>query len=266
MNTADGNAVGSSAGGTDFIQLAALAVSAASAYAANRSARKEAASNRAFQADMSSTAHQREVRDLRAAGLNPILSATGGAGASTPSGAVAPVVQPDVVGSINSGLAAKRQKELLKHEAEIMKENVHKAYADARKASTEDEIARQVFRHNAEMMPQFEATARAQASQSIYQAYREGLGYGVDAMRYPIEEDIAAMETSPGAKIKRRVDYYGGTVGKIAGTALGTFSAGKIASMARAYRNAQKGRRYPSGPVIRGYKAGRPPAGQPLMP
>lgn len=38
---------------------------------------------------MSSTAHQREVKDLQAAGLNPVLSAMGGNGAPVTSGAVA---------------------------------------------------------------------------------------------------------------------------------------------------------------------------------
>lgn len=50
---------------------------------------KQAGISRDWQQMMSSTAHQREVADLKAAGLNPILSAMGGNGSAVTSGATA---------------------------------------------------------------------------------------------------------------------------------------------------------------------------------
>ena len=51
--------------------------------------REEAKKNRDWQQYMSDTAHQREIKDLQAAGLNPVLSAMGGNGAPVTSGATA---------------------------------------------------------------------------------------------------------------------------------------------------------------------------------
>lgn len=63
--------------------------SAAQSAAAMKFNAAEAEKNRDWQKFMSNTAHQREVKDLMAAGLNPVLSAMNGNGASVGSGATA---------------------------------------------------------------------------------------------------------------------------------------------------------------------------------
>jgi len=75
----------------------------------NKSSAKEAKKNREFQLMMAQNAHQFEVADLRAAGLNPRLSAMGGSGASASGGSAAP--QSDIVTpAVSSALAARRNR------------------------------------------------------------------------------------------------------------------------------------------------------------
>jgi len=107
-----------------------------------------------FQQTMSSTAHQRQVADMRAAGLNPILSATGGHGASTPPGATATMPDARLGDAITQGASAAQSRRLMRQQEAIGRETERKTKAEGDAAESEAYIAdyeRRVYdamRHN----------------------------------------------------------------------------------------------------------------------
>lgn len=150
---------------------------------------KQAKAQMAFQERMSSTAHQREVADLRKAGLNPILSATGGAGSATPGGAMARMESPGE--AVSSALAAKLQQSQIDNiKADTELKGTQRSYTSQLWNTSRAEEARinadtQLLRHRepgARTEAQIDATRYGQGLRYLQRAM-PGLGLGSSALR-----------------------------------------------------------------------------------
>lgn len=218
-----------------------------------------------FQKEMSNTSYQRAVKDMEAAGLNPMLAYSQG-GASTPSGSLAHVEPKAPIGASNALQGAQTQQAITQRLA--TQAGIDQTIATTEKIKS-DTMTNQA--NTAEQMARIknmESTSRNQKAQAqnteqailgtindsatkhaVFEAMNKGGGFSADVRRRVSEASIAGSEAAKQRVMKSGYDFIDQNIrGKATSSAKGALDWLEFSNQAAEDKfNAIKGKRGASG-------------------